>query len=390
MRFDQNSLPSQVSEAVSSVMGSEPAALHSPTFDGNELLFLRDCLESTYVSSVGPYVDQFERDLSDYTGSKYVICVVNGTSALHIALLLAGVQKNDEVLVPALTFIATANAVSFCGAIPHFVDSDIESLGISVEAIRLYLHEIAQEKNGHLYNKLTGRRIKAIVPMHTFGHPSDMEKLTEMARSFHLEVVEDAAESLGSKYKERHTGTFGNFGILSFNGNKIITTGGGGAILTSNKHLAAYAKHITTTAKLPHKWEFNHDEVGFNYRLPNLNAALGCAQLQGIEKRIQEKRGLYEKYKIAFSNISGVTLFEEKEFCRSNYWLQTLILDTTDENMRDLILEKLNLEGYMSRPSWNLLNEQGPYRKSPSMTLENAKHLSKRIINVPSVPKLAS
>lgn len=386
-KIDPKNLSFQISEAISNVIGEDSASLHTPTFDGKELEYLKDCIDSTYVSSVGRYVDQFESQLADYTGSKYAICVVNGTSALHIALLLAGVEKNDEVLVPALTFIATANAVSFCGAVPHFVDTDMKSLGVSALATKLYLEEISETKNGNCYNKQSGRRIKAIVPMHTFGHPSEMEKLIEVAETFHLVVVEDAAESLGSKYKDRHTGTFGNLGILSFNGNKIITTGGGGAILTSSKELASRAKHITTTAKLPHKWEFTHDEIGFNYRMPNLNAALGCAQLSNIEKRIEEKRELFRKYKAEFSRIDGVSIFEEANHCRSNYWLQTLLLDNPDSIVRDYVLGVLNSNGYMSRPSWNLINEQKPYKSSPSMSLKNARNLSERIINIPSVPR---
>ena len=375
-------------ESIAKVIGGKSAALHEPVFNGNEIEYIKECIHSTYVSSVGEFVDKFEEDLADYTKSKYAISVVNGTSALHVALLLAGVEKNDEVLVPALTFVATANAVHYCGAIPHFVDSDPISLGIDFGDLRDYLSETTNLRGNELYNKISGRRIKAIIPMHTFGHPVDMEKLIELAEEFRLEIVEDAAESLGSTYKGQQTGTFGKLGVLSFNGNKIITTGGGGAILTDDKSLATKAKHITTTAKLKHRWSYEHDMVGFNYRLPNLNAALGCAQLEMIEKKIEQKRRLTVKYQESLSKIQGVNLFSEVTHCRSNYWLQTLILDDTSSMYRDLLLESLNDAGYMSRPSWTLLNELEPYKNAPSMLLRKAKDLSCRIINIPSSSSL--
>ena len=390
MKNDQETLDfcTTIVDSIAKVIGGHSAALHEPVFNGNEIEYIKECIDSTFVSSVGQFVDKFENDLADYTKSKYAISVVNGTSALHVALLLAGVEKNDEVLVPALTFVATANAVHYCGAIPHFVDSDLNSLGIDFDDLRDYLTDIANLRGNDLYNKISGRRIKAIVPMHTFGHPVDVEKLIELAEEFGLEIVEDAAESLGSTYKGKQTGTFGKLGVLSFNGNKIITTGGGGAILTDDKTLAAKAKHITTTAKMKHRWSYEHDMVGFNYRLPNLNAALGCAQLEMIEKKIDQKRLLFAKYHESISKIQGVRLFSEVTHCRSNYWLQTLILHERSSVLRDLLLESLNDAGYMSRPSWTLLNALEPFKNYPSMPLIKAKDLSCRIINIPSSSSL--
>ena len=265
--------------AITSVTGSGPVALHEPEFDGNEWDYIKECLDTNFVSSVGKFVDRFERDLEQYTGAKHVIAVSNGTSALHISLLLAGVEQGDEVLVPALTFVATANAVVYCGANPHFVDSEKESLGIDPEKLKTYLQATTTLIAGQCRNRSSGRVIRAMVPMHTFGHPSKIKELLEVCKEFNIAMVEDAAESLGSFYSEKHTGTFGLLGTLSFNGNKTITTGGGGAILTDDSTLAKRAKHLSTTAKVPHKWNYVHDEVGYNYRLPNLNAALGCAQL---------------------------------------------------------------------------------------------------------------
>ena len=269
----------QVVDAIRRVAGTKPVGLHEPTFDGNEWKYLKECLDSSYVSSVGKFVDQFEENLAEYTGAKYAISVVNGTSALHIALKLAGVQPGDEVLVPALTFIATANAVSYCGATPHFVDSEEHTLGIDASKLRSYLNLIVDVEFNQSINKVTGKVIRAIVPMHTFGHPSDLDALLSISNDFNIVLVEDAAESLGSYYKGQHTGTFGLLSATSFNGNKTITTGGGGAILTNDEWLAKRAKHLTTTAKKAHQWEYDHDEIGYNYRMPNINAALGCAQL---------------------------------------------------------------------------------------------------------------
>lgn len=377
-------LEDQVLEAIFKVAGASPVKLHEPTFDGNEWTYIKECLDSTYVSSVGKFVDKFESDLVDFTGAKFAISVVNGTAALHIALKLSGVKDNDEVLVPALTFVATANAVTYCNAVPHFVDSEETTLGMDAEKLREYLKDTTEQKNGMCVNNLTGRVIRAMVPMHTFGHPANIEGLISVSKDFNIELIEDAAESLGSYYQGKHTGTFGQFGTLSFNGNKIITTGGGGAILTNNESLARHAKHITTVAKVPHAWEFSHDQVGYNYRMPNINAALGCAQLEQISSKIKSKRDLFKKYKSEFSKIKRIKLFEEPKQSESNYWLQSIILEKDQVGQRDLILKKTNDAGYMTRPAWNLLCDLAPYRKNPKMDLTTSKSIFLSLINIPS------
>ena len=384
-----NTLVNEVVGALRSVVGSSPVALHEPSFEGNEWLYLKECLDSTFVSSVGKFVDRFEADLAHYTGSKYAISVVNGTAALQIALKLAGVEANDEVLIPALTFVATANAVTYCNAIPHFVDSESHTFGIDAFKLREYLQENSSQRSGFCINNNTGRVIRALVPMHTFGHPSDMEGLLSVARDFNLILVEDAAESLGSFYQGQHTGTFGLLGTLSFNGNKTITTGGGGAILTNDESLARHAKHLTTTAKLSHAWEFRHDEIGYNYRMPNINAALGCAQLEQLTTKLASKRNLFSRYRVAFEDIEGVTLFKEPQNCQSNYWLQTLVLDQDESELRNQLLEATNLMGIVTRPVWELINELVPYRSSPSMDLSSAQSISRSVINIPSSSGLA-
>ena len=380
---------SDVVRTLRSVVGKDPIALHEPTFEGNEWLYLKECLDSTYVSSVGKFVDRFEDDLSKYTGAKYAISVVNGTAALQIALKLAGVKAGDEVLIPALTFVATANAVTYCNATPHFIDSEEHTLGVDAAKLRGYLLSNTSQQSGHCINRDTGNVIRALVPMHTFGHPSDLENLLSVAHDFNIALVEDAAESLGSYYEGRHTGTFGLLGTLSFNGNKTITTGGGGAILTNNADLARHAKHLTTTAKLSHAWEFRHDEIGYNYRMPNINAALGCAQLEQLPGKLESKRNLFKKYQHAFANVEGIRLFSEPKNCYSNYWLQTLLLDENQSKERDLVLEATNSAGIMTRPAWVLLNELAPFKDSPSANLTTAQSLARRIINIPSSPGLA-
>ena len=377
-------LASQVTEAIRSVVGSGPKALHEPTFSGNEWDYLKECLDSTFVSSVGKFIDRFEHDIAQYTGANYAVATVNGTAALHIALKLAGVIQDDEVLIPALTFVATANAVTYCNAIPHFVDSEESTLGIDVSKLRRYLLDHTKIVDGQCVNTLTGRTIRAVVPMHTFGHPVDMDRLIDLASEFNLVVVEDAAESLGSTYKGKHTGTFGRLGVLSFNGNKTITTGGGGAILTNDSELARRAKHLTTTAKLPHAWEYRHDEVGYNYRMPNINAALGCAQLEQLPQLLESKRDLFFRYQGAFNSVDGVQLMTEPNGCSSNYWLQTIILNADKSSYRDAVLEATNKAGYMTRPTWVLMKELTQFSAMPSMDLNVARELSQRIINIPS------
>lgn len=379
-----------VLNAIKSVVGPLPVALHEPSFSGNEWLYLKECLDSTFVSSVGKFVDRFEADLALYTGAKHAIAVVNGTAALHIALKLAGVESEHEVLTPALTFVATANAVTYCGAIPHFIDSETTNLGIDLEKLREYLLLNTEQQNASCVNRTSGRVIKAIIPMHAFGHPVDLNGLLDLADQFNLAVVEDAAESLGSFYRGQHTGTFGLLGTLSFNGNKTITTGGGGAILTNNSELARKAKHLTTTAKLPHTWEYCHDQIAYNYRMPNLNAALGCAQLEGLNEALLSKRRLFELYAAAFSDLEGVDLVSEPEHCKSNYWLQTLLLDREHSKSRNKILETTNAAGCMTRPAWTLMHELIPFKNCPRMDLRGATDLSMRLINIPSSSNLGT
>jgi perosamine synthetase len=385
-----NQYPSskEIIGAIRSIVGDGNVALHEPTFEGNEIEYLTECIKSTYVSSVGKFVDRFESDLAEFTGAGYAISAVNGTSALHLALILAGVKTNDEVLIPALTFVATANAVSYCGAIPHFLDSENLTLGIDCDKLQEYLLKSTKEVDGHCVNISTGRIVRAIIPMHTFGHPSNMNGLIEIAKEFKLFIVEDAAESLGSYYDKQHTGTIGKIGVFSFNGNKTITTGGGGAIVTNDEKIAAKAKHLSTTAKISHNWRFSHDQIGFNYRMPNINAALGCAQLEQVNNKIESKRKLFTEYRNAFSKVFGVTIFQEPNLCQSNYWLQTLLLNDDNTQIRDSILNEANQEGLMIRPAWELLSSMNAYIASPTMDLTQSESLVKRIINLPSSPGL--
>lgn len=364
--------------------GESPIALHEPLFVGNEWDYVKDCLDSGYVSSVGRYVDQFEKNLAAYTGSRFAIAVASGTAAMHIALKLAGVGQGDEVLVPTLTFIATTNAVCYCGAVPHFMDCSTESLGADPDKLCAHLKEITIKKDGLCYNRLTMRPIKAVVVMHTFGHPADLEPLLEICQLYGLKLIEDAAESLGSYYKNAHTGNWGILSAMSFNGNKIVTTGGGGAILTNDEALAKAAKHISTTAKLPHRWAFVHDQVGYNYRMPNINAALGCAQLEQLDRFVRDKRALAEKYRLAFENMRGVTFFMEPAYAKSNYWLNACVLSEENASMRDEILAQTNDAGLMTRPAWTLMHKLTIFQDCPHMDLSTAESLERRIINIPS------
>ena len=359
-------------------------ALHEPCFRGNEWVYVKECLDTGWVSSVGKYVDLFEAKLAEFTGVKRAVAVVNGTAALHICLKLASVEQDDEVLVPALTFIATANAVTYCGAIPHFVDSEMKSLGLDAAKLRSYLQEIAEVRNGICYNARTNRRIKAVVPMHTFGHPVDLDELLAVCEEYHLELIEDAAESLGSYYKGKHTGNWGKVSALSFNGNKVVTTGGGGAILTNDIELGKLAKHLTTTAKLPHRWEFYHDQIGYNYRMPNINAALGCAQLEQLPEFLERKRELAHKYQAVFSAVAAVEVVKEPDFSRSNYWLNALLLALQHAEKRDELLAYTNASGIMTRPVWNLMYDLPMFSRCPHMDCRMAESIAKRLINLPS------
>jgi perosamine synthetase len=356
--------------------------LHDPRFIGNEKQYLNECIDSNFVSSAGEFVGRFERMCADYTGAKYAVATMNGTSALHISLLLAGVKHGDEVITQPLTFVATTNAICYTGAIPVFTDVNKETMGMCPFKLKDFLLEYGEMKSdGYCYNKLTGKRFAACVPMHTFGHPVIIDKINEVCNEYNIPLIEDAAESIGSYYKNKHTGTFGLFGILSFNGNKIITTGGGGMILTDNEELAKKAKHITTTAKIPHPWEYAHDQIAYNYRLTNIHAALGCAQIENLDFFVNEKRKLAEKYKDFFKE-TGISYFSEPDNCKSNYWLNAIILDNRKE--RNEFLEYTNQNGVMTRPIWKLMNELSAFASCQCGDISNAKWFEERVVNIPS------
>lgn len=378
--------PQRVLAALKKVLPVKPEniGLHEPEFKGSEWIYLKDCLDSGYVSSVGRYVDKFEEQLTQVTGAQYAIAVVNGTAALHACLRLIGTAADDEVLLPALTFIATANAVAYCGAIPHFVETEEATLGVDARKLEDYLHDIAIVQDGVCRNRHTGRRIRALIVVHTFGHPADLDPLVDLCRRFCLDLVEDAAQSLGSLYKGRATGTFGRVAALSFNGNKIVTTGGGGAILTNDKNLAQRAKHLTTTARIKHPWRYAHDEIGFNYRMPNINAALGCAQLERLDNFVERKRQLFSRYQSVFQGVRGVTLFAEPKYARSNYWLNVLLLAPEQAAFREELLEFTHKNAILTRPVWELLHHLPMYVKAPRMDLSVAENLESRMINLPS------
>lgn len=359
--------------------------LHEPKFIGNEKSYLIDCVDSTFVSSVGKYVDKFEEQLAKYTGSKYAISVVNGTAALHIALMLLGVQKNDEVITQPMSFIATCNAISYCGAKPVFVDVDLDTLGMSPLSLRNFLFNNTIKTPLGCINNKTGKRIAAVVPMHTFGLPCRIDEIMEICEDFGIGVVEDAAESLGSFYKGKHTGTFGKLGIFSFNGNKTITTGGGGMIVTNDNIIAKQAKHITTTAKKLHPYEFDHDEIGYNYRLPNINAALGCAQMESLSLLLKNKRTIAEEYSIFFKSLN-INFVNEPTHSIANYWLNTLVLDSKES--RDDFLKELNDAGVMARPVWKLMNKLIMFKECQCSDLTNSKWLEDRVVNIPSSARI--
>jgi perosamine synthetase len=364
--------------------GSSPIALHEPNIGQRENELVSKCLASGWVSSVGEYISEFEQGLAKFTNSKHAIAVVNGTAALHLALHSVGVKPGDEVLVPTLSFVATANAVSHCGAIPHFVDSDPETLGLDPLALREHLRANASLRDGELHNTSTGRRISAVVPMHTFGHPMQIEALIDVAKEFNLVVVEDAAESIGSYVGGTHTGTFGRCSSLSFNGNKTITTGGGGAILTNDSGLAQRIRHLATTAKMPHDYEYIHDAVAFNYRMPNINAALGCAQLSRLDDFLSAKRVLAKKYSEGFSSARSMQFVAEPHGTTSNYWLNTIRLNKPDLSLRDELLVAARASGYICRPAWNLLHTLPMHESSPRAKLPVAQNLWQSLINIPS------
>ncbi|WP_320113077.1 LegC family aminotransferase [Draconibacterium orientale] len=355
--------------------------LHAPTFGGNEKKYLNECIDSTFVSSVGKFVDRFEEGVAKYTGANKAVVCVNGTNALHLALLLAGVESNDEVLSQALTFIATANAISYCGAKPVFVDVDKDTLGLSPQKLEAWLKQNVKIENQFAINKTTGKKIKACVPMHTFGHPCKIDEIVEVCEKYHIPVIEDAAESLGSYFRGKQTGTFGKIGVISFNGNKIMTTGGGGMLLFNDDRLAAKAKHLTTQAKVPHKWDFSHDNIGYNYRMPNINAALGLAQLEQIDGFLTSKRKLAKNYSNAFNKLD-IQFVIEPANSQSNYWLNAILLN--DRNERDQFLKYTNEQGVMTRPVWELMNRLPMFSDAQCGDLSNSEWIADRLVNIPS------
>ncbi|HET6247906.1 MAG TPA: LegC family aminotransferase [Tepidisphaeraceae bacterium] len=384
-------LATRVVEAVGRATGNAPPPLllHQPTFAGNEWQYVKQCIDTRWVSSAGSFVTQFEQELAKFTGAAHAVAVVNGTAALHVTLLLCGVDSQSEVLIPSLTFVATANAVSYCGAIPHLCDVSRATLGLDPQKLAEHLDDLAELRGEVCFNKQTDRRIAAVVPMHTFGHCVDLDGLIKVADRWRIPLIEDAAESLGSYYHGRHSGTFGRMGVLSFNGNKTITTGAGGAILTNDASLATHAKHLTTTAKQPHAWEFVHDEIGYNYRMPNICAALGCAQLEQLPALLDQKRRLARAYMDSFAEIGGISIMPEPAGSRSNYWLNTLVLDAPDMEMRDRLLKALNDAGFQSRPIWRPMHQLPMYKECPKMDLSTTEALAAALINVPSSASLA-
>ena len=358
--------------------------LHEPRFIGNEKNYLNDCIDSTFVSSIGKYVDKLEEQFAKRVGSKYAIATVNGTSSLHISLILSDVTKDDEVITQPLTFIATCNAISYIGAKPIFVDVDLDTMGLSPKSLKNFLKTNCKMLNNQCLNKTTNKIIKACIPMHTFGHPCKIDKIAKICKKWNITLVEDSAESLGSIYKNKHTGTFGKFGCFSFNGNKIITSGGGGVIVTDDKELAKRAKHLTTTAKVPHKWEYIHDTIGYNYRMPNLNASLLVAQFEQLDIFINSKRKLAKKYKEFFNKYYSkeIEFISEPKYSKSNYWLQTILIK--DSTQRDKFLEYTNKNGVMTRPIWKLMNKLKMFKDAQSTSLKNSEYLEQRIVNISS------
>lgn len=355
--------------------------LHQPKFIGNEKKYLYECIQSTFVSSVGGFVDKVEDKLSKYTGAKYVIATGNCTSALHISLLLADVDSECEVITQPVTFVATCNAISYCKAKPIFIDVDKETMGLSPISLRNFLENNTMVKNKKCINKKTKKHIKACLPMHTYGHPCRIDEIKKICDEYHIFLIEDAAESLGSFYNNKHTGTFGKIGVISFNGNKIITSGGGGCIITDDKYLAKKAKHLTTTAKVPHKWNFNHNLVGYNYRMPNINAALLFAQLEKLNEFIINKRKLASVYETFFKDID-YKFFIQPENSRSNYWLNCIILK--NKYYKNRFLQETNSHGIMTRPIWTLMNKLPMFKNSQCDDLKNSNWLYDRVVNIPS------
>ena len=370
--------------------GESGHVLHEPEFKGNELKYLKSCIDSGFVSSVGEFVSQFEEKLAAFTGSKYAVVTVNGTSALQLALQVVDVGPESEVILPSLTFVATANAVVYLGARPHFIDVGSARPSIDPLFLEQYLSEIVTLKEGRPFNKKTNLPISAIIPMHAFGHPADMQPIISIGEKFDIPVVEDAAESLGSLLNAKHCGTFGKVSALSFNGNKIITTGGGGAILTDDQEIACKAKHLSTTAKVPHKWKFIHDEIGYNFRMPNINAALGLAQLELLDEKIAKKRKLAEMYISAFKDCEFSKFLQEPPGSISNYWLNTILLNECDPILQEDLIKCLHNAHIFVRPIWEPLHSLAPFKKYFCSNMHNTENLASRVLNLPSSPQLVT
>lgn len=362
-----------------------PIPLHAPVFAGNEKAYLAECIDTTFVSYVGNFVERFEQAIKDYTGAKHAVACSSGTAALHMALLVGGVKPGDLVLMPALTFVATANAVRYCQADPYFIDTDRSTLGFDMTQLADYLRTRTERKGGDSFDKHTGRRIGACMPVHLFGHVAMLDELVALCAEYGIALIEDSAEAMGSFYNGRHAGTYGRIGVLSFNGNKTITTGGGGMVITDDEAIAKRVRHITTTAKVPHRWEFVHDELGYNYRLTNVNAAIGVAQMEVLDRYIGSKRAVASKYAAFFGN-SRVRHVAEPEHCRSNYWLNAVLLP--DRAERDAFLAYTNDRGVMTRPAWTLMSKLPMYMDCPALPLAGAQWLEDRLVNLPSSPLL--
>lgn len=374
---------SKTIDFIKSVYGNQEfTPLANPVFVGNEKKYLNECIDTTFVSSVGKFVDRFEEDMAKYTGAKKAVVCVSGTNALHMSLMLVGVERNDEVITQALTFIATCNALSYISAHPVFIDVDRSTMGLSPDAMKEWLTKNAEIRNGECYNKNSGRRVKACLPMHTFGHPVRIEEIAAICEEYHIELIEDAAESMGSTYNGKHTGTFGKVGAISFNGNKTITTGGGGMMLFQDEELGMYAKHITTQAKIPHRWEFRHDHVGYNYRMPNINAALGCAQLENLDKYVASKRKVAAEYEAYFKTVPDIEFFVDSPDTYSNYWLNAVILK--DKEAQIDFLSQTNDNGVMTRPIWELMNRLQMFDNCENDGLKNTIFFADRVVNIPS------
>ena len=374
----------QIVNIVKKILGKGRHSLHEPYFCGNEWNYVKKTLDENYVSSIGSFVNKFEDQIKKFTKSKYAIPVVNGTEALHLSLVACGVENNDEVLVPSITFAGSANAIVYSGAIPHFVDSEFETLGIDPLKLEKYLEKITIKKGKFYFNKKTKRKIKAIMPVHVFGNICQIDKILKIAKKYNLVVIEDAAEALGSFFKNKHAGTFGLVGCFSFNGNKILTTGGGGAIITNNKLLAKKIKHLSTTAKINHRWEYIHDEVGYNFRMPNLNAALGSAQIENLNKFLRSKRKLFLRYSNEFLNVNDIRLIKNPEFCKSNNWLNTIFIKNSSLKKRNKILSLAQKNRIFLRPVWKPLHTLKYLSKMPKMNLDASIKIYESCINLPS------